>query len=508
MIDMPNFVDIYASETSKESMAGIPGLAIPEKKTPSLKTFESMEKRRVDTSPYIRELAAQDDTFSILTQIASACMIGLWSLSARDPDASMETMMEMREWISDTRLMESLTGGAINDDGRGALYSWYTHGALALYALGGSKAGASTEKFHSLPVTGMIRMTNPKNPLEYYFYQKLKVVSDFKNPKAFDDAESIQKGANVSSTEQTIWYIPGGEGQREATGEDGEKLYPNIGTDDWVNTLESLYYMKHPSPPLNDEVISTIMSKRYILRMSPVAVQLGIAPFDKLTFGSDEFPPVPPPDENIRTTNPTLWQRQNLAHNAYKTNMQNTLDNLFSAVTQGKPFGSHPGIAHERHEPKMAVTGEFIGKMIDVYNDVIARSCGIPRSLIESLGTELATSRLTKSQIDILLASNQKMFCGLITTLLKTKYESQMLDEGIEVVLQPLDKADAKTQSEIELLVAQATETLARAGASADTLTNYVLGSEDLPIRQVEFIESTDGNPNRGNNEPPTTRII
>ena len=502
MIDS-NYTEIFAAAVGNtDQVVGVPGLVIPESKTPSQKMYETMEKRRIGTSYYLEELASEDDVFSILTRIASACMIGQWSLSAPDPEAAQKTIDEMKLWIAETDLIKAFTGTAINSDDRGALHNWHAHGKMALYALTDNLAGSGKiVKFHNLPVDGLVRVTDPKNPLKYYFYQKLKVLADYANPSAFDDVNSTKDETQISSTQQIIWYIEGGEGQREATGDDGKPLYPKIGAEDWVLPLENLIYVRNPYPALNDETITTIMNKRYIMRMSIVATQLGLVPFDTLTFGSEEFPPVPAPDENIRAANPTLWQKQNAAYMAYKTNMQATLNNLFDAVTNGKPFGTHPGIAHNRHEPKMALTAEFVEQMVGTYNDVIARSTGIPLSIISSMGTELATSRLTKSVVDIALASQQLQFNDVITALLKLQFEKQLTSDGIVVELQPLDKADSKTQAEIELLVAQAAEKLSIAGASPETIQRYVLGSEDMPIREAEFVAPEA-------KEPPTTRVI
>lgn len=186
--------------------------------------------------------------------------------------------------------------------------------------------------------------------------------------------------------------------------------------------------------------------------------------------------------------------------------MARTLDNLFDATTNGKPFAKHPGIEHVRHEPKMALTAEFIEQMLGTYNDVIARSTGIPLSIIQSMGTELATSRLTKSVVDIALMAQQLHFNKVITHLMKTQFENEFLNDGIKVVLQPLDKADSKTQAEIEVLISQATELLSRSGATTETLTKYVLGNEDMPIREAEFASIVEDGTTK--NDPPTTRVI
>lgn len=506
-----NFTEIFAAAAGKDGMIpGIPGLVIPDKKTPSQKAFDTMDKRGYKANYYMEELAANDDVFMILTRIAGACMIGQWSLSAPDPEAAEKTIAEMKLWIKETDLIKVFTGAAFNSDDRGALHNWYTHGKMAIYALRDGQAGSGKiSKFHNLPVDGLIRMTDPKNPLNYYFYQKLKIVSDYGNPAAFDDVNSVAEEADVSSTEQIIWYILGGEGARDETGEDGKKLYPKIGMEDWVLELEDLLYIRNPFPVLNEETVTTIMNKRYLLRMSILAGQLGLAPFDKLTFGSEEFPPVPAPDINIKTSNATLYAQQLAAYKQYETGMATTLDSLFDATTNGKPFGVHPGIAHERFEPRMALTAEFIEQLLSTYNDVIARATGIPLSIIQSMGTELATSRLTKSVVDIALMAQQLQFNDIITELIIKQFESEILNDGIEVVLQPLDKADQKTQSEIELLIAQAAQHLTMAGASPETIQNYILGSEDMPLREAEFLSldtTTETPPNA--EDKTTTRII
>lgn len=506
-----NFTDIYAAATTKDGIIpGIPGVVIPEKKTPSQKAYDTMDKRVYKSNYYMQELAANDDVFSILTRIASACMIGQWSLSAPDPEAAEKTVAEMKLWVSQTDLIKVFTGAAFNSDDRGALHNWYTHGKMAIYALRDGAAGSGKiAKFHNLPVDGLVRMTDPKNPLNYYFYQKLKLVSDYTNPAAFDDVNSVSDEANVSSNEQVIWYILGGEKSRDETGDDGNKLYPKIGMNDWVLALEDLLYIRNPFPVLNEETVTTIMNKRYLLRMSILAGQYGLAPFDKLTFGSEEFPPVPAPDTNIKTSNPTLYGQQVAAYKQYEDGMAATLDSLFDATTNGKPFATHPGIKHERFEPHMALTAEFVEQLLGTYNDVIARATGIPLSIIQSMGTELATSRLTKSVVDIALMAQQLQFNDIITELMKKQFEKELTVDGIEVVLQPLDKADSKTQAEIEVLVSQAAELLTRSGATPDTIQKYILGSQDMPIREAEFVAlgtTTETAPI--DEDKTTTRII
>ncbi len=135
----------------------------------------------------------------------------------------------------------------------------------------------------------------------------------------------------------------------------------------------------------------------------------------------------------------------------------------------------------------MALTSEFVSSMLGEYNQIIARATGLPLSLIMSLGVELATSALTKTVVDVALLATQLEFHDVIKTLLKLEFAAEIDSEGIDVTLMPLDKADARTSAEIQNLLSQATFTLKRAGATSNTLENFILANEEIPLQKVDM---------------------
>ena len=482
---------IIASGSDGGNMAGVPTTAIPDVEEPTLQMWQVMNKRLIQADHYMQEEAAQDDVFMILSNIRSACTIGLWKLIAKDLEASEETLKKMYEWIDDTGLIKSFTGGEINSVDKGALYNWQTHGKCAIFILRDGKAGSGNKILHfvNLPVDGLRRFTHPQDPSKYYFYQKYKKEADWTNPEAWDDVESLSDEEQVSAETQSVWYIEGGEANRNLVDKDtGKRVYPNMKADDWCNDLTDLIYLSNPTPPLNDNIVTTIMNKRYLVRMSIVAVQLGIIPIYKLQFGTEDSKLFPPSvNELIKDVNPTEYARQQSIVAAWKADMATMVDTIDSSIRNGKPIAYQYGVTVERDEPRMALTSEFVSSMLGEYNQIIARATGLPLSLIMSLGVDLATSALTKTVVDVALLATQLEFHDVIKTLLKLEFAAEIDSEGIDVTLMPLDKADAHTSAEIQHLLSQATFTLKRAGATSNTLENFILANEEIPLQKVDM---------------------
>jgi len=488
---------VFASASVAEHSPHIPTTTLPNIDEPTLSMWATMEKRRIKADHHMREEAAKDDVFMILTNIRSACIIGLWKLTANDVAASAKVIDEINTWIDETGLIKAFTGGGICSDDRGALYNWHVHGKYAICVWRDGKAGANGKitKFVNVPVDGLRKFTHPCDPTQYYFYQKFKKESDWLRPDSWDDVNSDKDKDDVPSEEQRVWYIEGGESNRYATDADGNRLYPDIQPDDWVNDRANLIVVVNPTPPLNDEVVTTIINKRYLVRMSIVAVQLGIAPIYRMIFGNDAIPPTATPNEQLKGVNDAEYAKQLADFNAFKANMESMVDDVDTAIRNGKPIAYQYGVNVERDEPRMALTSEFMEKVIAIDNNIIARAVNLPMSLIESSGTELATSQVVRSVIDILQQADQLGFYDVIMYLIKLQFASEVDKEGIRIVLQNLDKANIKTLSEIKLLDSQAMYAMYRAGATPDTLASFANESDGIPLHNADMsaVRVSDG---------------
>lgn len=502
--DVAPIITMFAAASADTSEMGVPGVAIPNITDPVLTMWQTMEKRVIKADHGMRISAAEDDVFRMLGSIIDACSVGLWSFSATDLDASSETIAEMETWIRTTNLMTAFKGGGINSDDRGALYNYRVHGEYALWISRSGKAGGTggIESFINLPINGLRRMTNPQDPTKFYFFQKYDKIEDYTDPEAWDDVETEKDSKDIKSTEQRVWYIEGGEKSRDAT-DDVTKaaMYPNIKEGDWVLPLENLIYVKNPAQPLNDFTVSTIAAKRYLIMMTPAAIQLGIIPFDLLTFGNEILRP-PVVDENIKDANPVGYAKQVKILDAYTDSIQTIVHELFDCSINGKPFGIQWGVTHERFEPKMSLTADFIREMMFTLNQIIAFSVGIPLTIITSVGTELATSRLTMSVVSHALLTSQAGFKDVIMHLLRMEFEKEIEDQGIEINLMQLDQTDDLTAAQIVSTIAQAVQHLDAAGASADTKRNLLIGSDGMPLRHADFIEPNTSKTD-GDVEPP-----
>lgn len=485
---------IFASASGEESMTGIPTQSIPEVDDPSLVMWEAMNKRIIHGNYHIREDAALDDVFSILSDITTACIFGEWKVVATDMEDSEETIKKVYRRIDEMKLVPAYKGGGVNSTDRGALRNSQIHGKYALYLYRNQKAGGKGEisEVVNMSVDGLVRMVNPLDPTDYYFYQEFKKEADYRNPEAWKDVENDTDKADVPAEVQCVWYIPMGEKSRDATDNDGNKLYPHIKKGDWVNAIENLVYIESPNKILNDNIITTIMNKRYLTRMSIIAVQIGIVGLIKIIFGNEQSPPAQAPDERIKEVNPTEYARQKAVFDAYANNMTTMIDTVYEAILNGKPIGYVNSVDVVRDEPKMALTGEFMENMLLIYDNIIAKAVGIPLTIITSVGTELSTSRLTKSVVDVSLLDKQSMVHDTLMYILKKEFADEIENEGINIVLQPLDKADALTSAQVQLAIAQAAFTLKRAGATPKTTENFILANEEIPLQKVDMSGDAD----------------
>ena len=312
-------------------------------------------------------------------------------------------------------------------------------------------------------------------------------MEDYTDPEAWDEVESESDTKDIKSKQQIVWYIEGGESNRDATDDVTKKpMYPNIKEEDWVLPLENLIYIKNPAQPLNDFTVSTIAAKRYLIMMTPAAIQLGIIPFDLLTFGNENLRP-PVVDENIKDTNPVGYAKQLKILEAYNASIQTIVHELFDCSVNGKPFGIQWGVEHQRFEPKMSLTADFIESVLMNFNQIIAFSVGIPLTIITSVGTELATSRLTMATTSHALLATQESFKDVIMHLLRMEFDNEIEDQGIEISLQELDNTDQATKADIYAKVAQAANYLKSAGASSDTISQFINSVVDMPITHASF---------------------
>lgn len=491
--DAPPSSFVMASARGKDSMIGIPTQSIPEVNDPSLLMWTAMNKRLIEADYHIREDAALDDVFSILSDITVACIFGAWKVVATDMEGSAETIKNVRRRIGEMNLVQSFKGGGINSADRGALRTKQIHGKCALYLYRNNKAGSKGEisEVVNMSVDGLRRMVNPKDPTDYYFYQTFKKEADYKNPEAWKEVENDSDKSEVQSETQCVWYIPDGENSRYAKDNNGELLYPNIKNEDWVNVLENLVYIESPTKILNDNIVTTIMNKRYLTRMSIIAVQIGIVGLIHIIFGNERNPPAPAPDERIKTVNPTEYARQKKMFDDFVANMLSMIDEVYEGMINGKPIGYVDSVKVIRDEPKMALTGEFMENVLLIYDSIIAKAVGIPLTIITSVGTELSTSRLTKSVTDISLLDKQSGVHDALMHILKIEFANEIEEEGIDIELQPLDKADAKTMAEIVEIAARAVLALRNAGAVDETLQNLVLAMDGIPLQKVDMSGDT-----------------
>ena len=480
---------IIASASGNKSMMGLPTKSIPEVNDPSLAMWEIMSKRVINADHHIREDAAQDDVFSLLSDITVACIFGAWKVVATDMETSAETIKRVYQRIDEMKLVPAFKGGGINSTDRGALRTSLIHGKSALYLCRNNTAGGKGEisEVVNMSVDGLIRMVNPVDPTDYYFYQEFKKEADYKNPDAWKEVENDADMAGVPSEVQRVWYIPEGEKSRYAKDGDGVLLYPHIKEGDWVNVLEDLVYVESPNKVLNDNIVTTIMNKRYLTRMSIVAVQIGIVGLIKIIFGNEQSPPPQAPNELIKDSNPTEYARQKAVFDSFAANMASMIDEVYDAVMNGKPIGYVSTIQVVRDEPKMALTGEFMEQALLIYNNIIARAVGIPLTIVTSVGIALSTSRTTKSVTDVALGDKQSSVRATIMYILGKEFAEEIANEGIDLELQPLDKADSKTMAEIVDLAARATFSLRRAGATDETLENLVLAMDGIPLQKVDM---------------------
>ena len=483
-----------ASATDPESMIGIPTQSIPDVNDPSLVMWEIMNKRLIKADYHIREDAALDDVFSILSDILVACTFGKWKVVATDMDASAETIKKVYQRIREINLVSAFKGNGINSTDRGALHTGLIHGKYALYVYRNNKAGGNRGLTNvvNLSVDGLIRMVNPRDPSDYYFYQTLNKVADFKNPAAWDDVDNETDKEKVSSEVQRVWYIPGGERLRYAKDGDGNLVYPHIQNGDWVNELENLVYVEAPTKILNDNIVTTIMNKRYLTRMSIIAVQIGIVGLVKIIFGNDADPPPSAPDERIKDANPTEYARQKKLFDDFTANMLAMIDKVYYAMLNGKPIGYVHSVEVERDEPKMALTAEFMEQVLLIYDNIIARAAGLPLQMITSVGNAVATGRLIKSVVDNSLGDKQEAVHDVLMYILRFEFGKEMENEGIDIELQPLDKADALTAAQVHLAEAQAVLALKRAEATPETLENMMLANTEIPLQKIDMSGDPD----------------
>ena len=505
---VPGF--IIASASGDASMMGLPTQSIPSIDDPSLVMWEVMNKRLIHGNYHSREDAALDDVFSILSDITTACIFGEWKVIATDMEDSEETIKKVYRRIDEMKLISAYKGGGVNSADRGALRNSQIHGKYALYLYRNQKAGGDggISEVVNMSVDGLVRMVNPIDPTDYYFYQEFKKEADYKNPEAWKDVENDTDKADVPAEVQCVWYIPEGEKSRYAQDGDGALLYPSIKEGDWVNVLEDLVYIESPNKTLNDNIVTTIMNKRYLTRMSIIAVQIGIVGLIKIIFGNEQSPPPQAPNELIKDSNPTEYARQKAVFDSFAANMASMIDEVYDAVMNGKPIGYVSTIQVVRDEPKMALTGEFMEQALLIYNNIIARAVGIPLTIVTSVGIALSTSRTTKSVTDVALGDKQSSVRATIMYILGKEFAEEIANEGIDLELQPLDKADSKTMAEIVDLAARATFSLRRAGATDETLENLVLAMDGIPLQKVDMSGASDictGEPNQTESQEMNT---
>ncbi|MCK5432399.1 MAG: hypothetical protein KAJ03_06615 [Gammaproteobacteria bacterium] len=487
---------LFAAEGDEKTV--IPTFVSPTGDADTSVMSTMMNKRAFEDNYYMREDAANDDTWRILADVWKSCMMGVWNLTATDPANSADILLDINEYIRTSSLIKVFQGGQMGSDGRGALDDFKIHSKLAIYQVDNKIAGAKYPKFVRMSVDGLRRYVNPRDPTDVYYFQKVNVPSDFGDPDTFGETSSLEDSKNTQTEEIRIWYIPGGDANRGDTNDDGTTKYSGMQDTDIVNDSDKLCYVENPLPSMNQETVTTIMTKRYLQRMSVVAIQYGIAPFAEVTFGNEDFKPPEPPSELIKLSQPDKYAADKAIYDNWTANFAAVLDDLYTSMIQGKSWGHGPALVLKMHPQRMSLTAEFMDKMIGIFNNAIARSVGIPMGLIESSGTELATSRLTKSVNDISLNSDQVGFYDILMYYIRQQFGDDVIDSnGIRLELQSLDKADDLVISEIQNNITDSCLKMFKSGVAPESIKAYIDSSEILGIRDAVMldVESQIGEP-------------
>jgi hypothetical protein len=403
---------------------------------PTKKVWSEAQKRMEAITHETLETAFRIDSLApFITWLQSFILLGNYDLTLKSDDKDGTIKADMVKWIEqDIHLLEKLRQmfERVRLHGTAHMQKRYTDtGTVKL------KTEIQGIRYLQL-LKDLKRYQDPFDDTKYYYFQKLNVLKDWKEPDSTD------------TKEQKVWYVL-----------DEDKPNYNIkkGDDRTVDRNAIIEICNNEARRSSVELcLNSIYTKNLLYMGMPMIVRVVVTPGENLSFEpfvSDPHAgpnkqsrvmtaPLPPPP-SLQETDPEAYARQKADYESFMANLQ-TIASKYSSNRLESGITVLPAwIERDIVQSSQSLNPAMLETMFTLLNKSIAWALGFPISLIDASGQELTTSRTIMDTIAPYLRGLQAQFRNVAVMLL----QEQFPDVDFTFAFSDLHPRDAKEIAQV-----------------------------------------------------------
>lgn len=424
-MDTFSFPIIVAATAQKGAPAGI-ATGDTESGDPVKAVWLDAQKRMEKDTYDIREQAcAIESLVQIILDIEKYFIAGGYTLLCEDETQKAKAV----EWIDETvRLLFTF---------RKAFEIVRKHGVAHMQKLYNDENVRLVTEINGIThlqlLTDVKRYEDPFRETNYYYYQKLKVASNWQDP------------GDTTTKDAAVWYLKDGLQNKEGF---------STGSDTVINrdTIVEIINNENRQPSIS-LCLNAIFIKNQLLMGMPMLVRIVTTPGERYIYKLFLVDPVTkeiiwraptPPAQSLNEIDPAAYAAQKADFDAFVAGVQTEI-NIMAKQRIGQGVVAIPEtIKEELVESSQSLNPAMLDSMYSILNKQIAWALGFPISLIDASGVELATSRVIMDTIAPYLRGLQAQFRDIGTALIKEQFP------GLEFTftLKELHPKDAKDEAE------------------------------------------------------------
>ncbi len=419
------FPVIAAAAAQKGERAGIASGDTVSGDPTKMVWLDAQKRMENDTYDTREQACAIEPLVSIIIDIEKYAIAGGYTLDCEDETQKAKA----EEWIDYTvRLLFTF---------RKAFEIVRKHGVSHMQKLyDDNKARLATETngiTHLQLLKDVKRYEDPFRETNYYYWQKLKVSSNWQDP------------TDTTTKDAVVWFLKDGEKNKEGF---------STGSDTVINRDTIIEIVNNENRQASISLcLNAIFIKNQLLMGMPMIVRIVTTPGERYIYklflvdpstGEKVWEAPIPPAASLNEIDPAAYAAKKADFEAFTAGVQSEI-NIIAKQRLGQGVVAMPEtIKEEIVESSQALNPAMLDSMFSILNKTIAWALGFPISLIDASGVELATSRVIMDTIAPYLRGLQAQFRDLGTVLIKEQFP------GMEFTftLRELHPKDAKEVAE------------------------------------------------------------
>lgn len=412
--------------------------------TTTKKIWTAAQERQIEDTVSNRELAYDiDPLVRHISNIKRFSILAYYDITS-DDDAEYDPLItNIKTYLEEIKILQTFRES----------FTWLqVHGVAHIQAWeGDKKKGLSV-------LRNVQKFTDPSNITEYYFYQKLYVSANWKDPE--------ERGIE----EKKVWFIDLDNQSQFTT---INKVQDDVFSRDVIIEIRSNEVGESNLQP----ILSLIFIKNYLMQLLPNLITIVTSPDEEIIYttrdkaGNLIVPKKPP--QSLQETDLARYNELNSIYDAWKSRLQALSNRLTRDRTKlGRTIHSDE-ITEKILESAQSVNSEMINTLISVLDTQIAYGMGFSRSLLDAQGVELSTARNIYSSVAVTMRGIQEQYERIAYNIIYDQFP-EAEKAGIKFSLGELNPEDERITAETKKIHAEIVDLLYNLGFSTEGLENYV----------------------------------